>query len=114
MLQTSLDQIHYMIEALERTAMRERLERLVILELPILEAGIAAGIKPQAGRALHILISLGRVSRSDFKVFLELGERAAIGQLKKLIELGLVESLTPRSLSRLARLVCPIAAPGSA
>jgi len=93
MLQTSLDQIHYIIEALERTTMRERLERLVMLEPRIIEAGI----KPQAARALHILISLGRVSRSDFKVFLGLGERVAIDQLKKLIELGLVESPTPKA-----------------
>jgi len=93
MLQTSLDQIHYMIEALDRTNMRERLERLVMLEPRIIEAGI----KPEAARALHILISLGRVSRSDFKVFLGLGERVAIDQLKKLIELGLVESPTPKA-----------------
>lgn len=97
MLQASLDQIHYMIEALERTKMRERLERTVMLEPPILVAGIETGIKPEAARALHILISLGRVSRSDFKVFLGLGERVAIDQLKKLIELGLVESPTPKA-----------------
>lgn len=93
MLQTSLDQIHYMTKALERTTMRERLERIVMLEPRIIEAGI----KPQAARALHILISLGRVSRSDFKVHLGLGERVAIDQLKKLIELGLVESPTPKA-----------------
>lgn len=93
MLQTSLDQIHYMTKALERTTMRERLERIVMLEPRIIEAGI----KPQAARALHILISLGRVSRSDFKVYLGLGERVAIDQLKKLIELGLVESPTPKA-----------------
>ncbi|MDD2894189.1 MAG: Fic family protein, partial [Halothiobacillaceae bacterium] len=93
MLQTSLDQIHYMIEALDRAKMRERLERIAMLEPSIIEAGI----KPEAARALHILISLGRVSRSDFKVFLGLGERVAIDQLKKLIELGLVESPTPKA-----------------
>lgn len=93
MLQTSLDQIHYMTKALERTTMRERLERIVMLEPRIIEAGV----KPQAARALHILISLGRVSRSDFKVYLGLGERVAIDQLKKLIELGLVESPTPKA-----------------
>jgi len=93
MLETSLDQMHYMIETMDRAKMRERLDRLIKLDDKIIDAGI----KPGASRALHILISQGTVSRSDFKVFLGLGERVAIEQLKKLTELGLVESPTPKA-----------------
>jgi len=37
------------------------------------------------------------VSRSDFKVFIGLGERVSIDPLKKLIELGWVESPTTKA-----------------
>ncbi|MGH8353725.1 MAG: Fic family protein, partial [Pseudomonas sp.] len=93
MLETCLDQMHYIADALALPQLRQRLERIVALEPRI----GAAGIKPEAARALHILISQGSVTRSDFKVYLGLGERVAIEQLKKLIELGLVESPTPKA-----------------
>lgn len=93
MFDTCLDQMQYMNDALSLAPLRERMERILAYEPRLVEAGI----KPEAARALQILISQGCVSRGDFKVYLGLGERVAIEQLKRLIELGLVESPTPKS-----------------
>ena len=93
MLRTCIDQMTYMLEALDRDALRARLERAVAFD----ERFIAAGIKPETARALHILITQGAVLRNDFKVFMGLGERTAINQLKQLVQLGVVDSPSPKS-----------------
>ncbi|MDP2228397.1 MAG: Fic family protein [Moraxellaceae bacterium] len=93
MLDTCLDQVEYMISALGTTALRARLESVLRME----PALVKAGIRPEAARALHILITQGQVSRSDFKVFLGLGERLATDQLSRLVAQGLVDSPTPKS-----------------
>lgn len=93
MLRTCIDQMSYMLEALDRDALRARLERAVAFD----ERFMAAEIKPQIARALHILITQGAVARNDFKVFMGLGERTAINQLKKLVQLGVVDSPSPKS-----------------
>ncbi len=93
MLQTCIDQMSYMLEALGRDALRARLERAVVFD----ERFIAAGIKPETARALHILITQGAVLRNDFKVYMGLGERTAISQLKQLVQLGVVQSPSPKS-----------------
>ena len=54
------------------------------------------GSSPTA-RALHILITQGAVLRNDFKVYMGLGERTAITQLKQLVQLGVVDSPSPKS-----------------
>ncbi|WP_454865527.1 hypothetical protein [Pseudomonas hormoni] len=73
--------------------LRDRLERIVRYEPRFIDAGV----RPEAARALHMLLIQGQASRSDFKVFLGLGDRAAIEQLKVLIQLQLVEAPTPKS-----------------
>lgn len=93
MLRTCIDQMTYMLEALDRDALRARLERAVAFD----ERFVAAGIKPETARALHILITQGAVLRNDFKVYMGLGERTAISQLKQLVQLGVVDSPSPKS-----------------
>lgn len=93
MLSVCADQLDYMIDAVSTEQLRDRLERLVVFERKFIDAGV----KPEAARALHILITQGAVSRSDFKVYLGLGESRATAQLKALIGLGVVESPTPKS-----------------
>lgn len=93
MLRTCIDQMTYMLDALDRDALRARIERAVAFD----ERFIAAGIKPEAARALHILITQGAVLRNDFKVYMGLGERTAISQLKQLVQLGVVDSPSPKS-----------------
>ena len=93
MLHTCIDQMTYMLDALDRDALRSRLERAVVFD----ERFIAAGIKPETARALHILITQGAVLRNDFKVYMGLGERTAINQLKLLVHLGVVDSPSPKS-----------------
>lgn len=93
MLNVCIDQLDYMSSAIATEHLRERLEKLVVFE----NSFTRAGVRPEAARALHILITQGAVSRSDFKVYLGLGERVAITQLKALIDLGVVDSPTPKS-----------------
>jgi Fic family protein len=93
MLTTSLDQINYMIQCLDTNNLRERIDRAFKTDEKI----ISAGIKVESAKAIHILLSLGRVSRSDFKTFTGLGDRYAIDQLAKLIDIGLIESKTPKA-----------------
>lgn len=93
MLAVCADQLDYMIDAVSVGQLKDRLTRLVVFERRFIDAGI----RPEAARALHILITQGAVSRADFKVFLGLGETRSTAQLKALIELGVVESPTPKS-----------------
>lgn len=93
MLDTCIDQVNYMTQALSTHTLRERLEMLMLTE-PKFKA---AGVRPEAARALHILLTQGSVSRSDFKTYLGVGDRLATAQLTALINLGVVESATSRS-----------------
>lgn len=93
MLDTCLDQVAYMLNALATHGLRERLE-IIVQSHPNMKA---AGIRIEAARALHILLTQGKVSRADFKIFLGLGDRLATAQLTELIKLGVVESTTPRA-----------------
>lgn len=93
MLTTSLDQINYMIQCLDTNNLRARIDRAFKTDEKI----ISAGIKDDSAKAIHILLSLGSVSRSDFKTFTGLGDRYATDQLAKLIDVGLVKSKTPKA-----------------
>lgn len=93
MLDVCLDQIDYMTEALDPARMRERIERLFKYH----ERLNAAKIRPGSAAAVHALLSLGTMPRATFKTFLGLSERLAIEELKRLIELGVVRSPTPKS-----------------
>lgn len=93
MLDVCVDQMTYMCEGLRLAPLRERLERIVAMEPRLIDAGL----KVEVARALHVLIAQGCVARSDFKVYMGLGDRVSIDQLSKLLSLGLVESPTPKS-----------------
>ncbi|QXH54129.1 Fic family protein [Pseudomonas fakonensis] len=93
MLEVCKDQITYTTDAMAVQALRERLERIVRYEPRFFDAGV----KPDAARALHLLLIQGVTSRADFKVYLGMQERTAIEQLKALIKLGVVEAPSPKS-----------------
>lgn len=93
MLDTCLDQVEYMARSLATHDLRSRLEAIILTN----EHFRRAKIRAESGRALHLLITQGRVSRSDFKVYLGVGDRLATEQLAQLISLGVVNSPTPRA-----------------
>lgn len=93
MLDTCLDQVQYISDALATATLRDRLEQSILSQ----PEWRNAGVRPEAARALHILLTQGSVNRADFKIYLGLGERLATQQLSLLTRLGLVESPTPKS-----------------
>lgn len=93
MLETCLDQMRYIEKAMNISSMKERLEGIFKWEPRI----VRSGLRLESARALHVLLSQGTVTRSDFKAFTGFSDRAATDQLKILIELGLVESATPKA-----------------
>ncbi|WP_256261819.1 Fic family protein [Pseudomonas gingeri] len=93
MLETCLDQMRYTERALNIAHLKGRLEIIFKWEPRILKAGL----KLESARALHVLLTQGKISRADFKVFTGLNERTAIEQLKTLTNLGLVESRSPKA-----------------
>jgi len=93
MLQVCVDQIGYMERQLALGELRTRLERVIGLAPRFIQAGI----KPQMARALHILLTQGEVSRADFKIYTGLIDKTAGEQLKKLLDLGVVEAHSPKS-----------------
>lgn len=93
MLDVCLDQIDYMTEAVDPANMRARIERLFKYH----ERISSAKIRPGSAAAVHALLSMGTMPRATFKTFLGLSERLAIEELKRLIELGIVLSPTPKS-----------------
>ena len=93
MLDVCHDQIDYTKQAMDIRKLRENIERAIRYD----HRAIGAGIKTETARALHILLTHGTVSRADFKAFTGLGDRISQDQLRKLTDLGLVESLTPKA-----------------
>lgn len=93
MLETCLDQMSYTEQALNVSNMRERLHTIFAWDERIKRAGL----KQETARALHILLTQGTVTRADFKIFTGLPDRVATDQLRSLVQLGLVESPTPKA-----------------
>lgn len=93
MLETCLDQMSYTEQALNISNMRERLHTIFAWDERIKRAGL----KQESARALHILLTQGTVSRADFKIFTGLPDRVATDQLRSLVQLGIVESATPKA-----------------
>lgn len=83
----------YVRNALGIEHLRSRLDPLI----PFHPRFTSAGIKPEVSRALHILITQGRVLRADFKIYTGLHDRVASEQLRKLLLLGVVEAESPKS-----------------
>lgn len=95
MLQVCIDQMEYVEQAMGLISLRQRLERVIGLE----ERFIGAGVKPEMAKAIHILLTQGEIARADFKIFSGLHDRVASDQLKKLIDLGVVEAPSAKSRS---------------
>jgi Fic family protein len=93
MLDVCHDQVDYMTSALNP----ERLSQRVTRAFNTNERIIDRGIRPETAKAVHALIIQGSMPRNDFKAFTGLTPRPAIDQLTKLIDVGLVESETPKS-----------------
>lgn len=95
MLQVCIYQMEYVEQAMGLVSLRQRLERVIGLE----ERFIGAGVKPEMAKAIHILLTQGEIARADFKIFSGLHDRVASDQLKKLIDLGVVEAPSAKSRS---------------
>ncbi len=93
MLGVCRDHVESTRDALLMSTLRERLETIVRYERRFTDAKV----KPEAARALHLLIIHGEVSRADFKVYLGLHDKTAANQLRELIQLGIVEAPSPKS-----------------
>lgn len=93
MLDVCIDQMKYMEEMIDLRAFRNRIE----LALKVSPKFAGAGIKQECARALHILLTQGEVTRSDFKAYTGLGPRTATDQLSKLIDLKVVEAPSIKS-----------------
>jgi len=93
MLDVCLDQMKYMEEMISVHTLRNRIE-VALKAAPQFQQ---AGIKQECARALHILLTQGEVTRSDFKVYTGLGLRTATEQLSKLIDLKLIDAPSQKS-----------------
>ena len=80
MLDICLDQMKYMEEMISVHTLRNRIE-VALKAAPQFQQ---AGIKQECARALHILLTQGEITRSDFKVYTGLGLRTATEQLSRL------------------------------
>ena len=95
MLQVCIDQMEYVEHAMDLISLRQRLERVIGLERRFIESGV----KQEMAKAIHILLTQGEVARADFKIFSGLHDRVASDQLKKLIDIGVVEAPSVKSRS---------------
>ena len=93
MLDVCHDQVDYMIAALNREKLRER----VIRAFKTHERLLDAGIKPETAPAVIALLMQGSLPRSEFKVFTGLPPRGATDELTRLVKAGVVVSPTPKS-----------------
>lgn len=95
MLQVCIDQMDYVEQSMGLVSLRQRLERVIGLESRFIESGV----KQDMAKAIHILLTQGEVARADFKTFSGLHDRVASDQLKKLIDMGVVEAPSAKSRS---------------
>ncbi|KAB0568437.1 Fic family protein [Pseudomonas palleroniana] len=95
MLQVCIDQMEYVEKAMDLVTLRQRLERVIGLEGVFVESGV----KQEMAKAIHILLTQGEIARADFKIFSGLHDRVASDQLKKLIDMGVVEAPSAKSRS---------------
>lgn len=93
MLDVCLDQMKYMEEMISVHTLRNRIE-VALKAAPQFQQ---AGIKQECARALHILLTQGEVTRSDFKVYTGLGLRTATEQLSRLNDLKLIDAPSQKS-----------------
>lgn len=93
MLDVCHDQVDYMTAALDNGKVRERVIRAFNYNEKILQAGV----KPECAPPVIALLLQGSLPRNEFKTFTGLNPRIASAELRKLIDLGIVDSPTPKS-----------------
>ncbi len=85
------DQVSFMARMLDLDAMKDRL-----LALTTFRAATDGRIRGEVALPLHHLFAAGPVTRGEFKQLTGLGDRTAQTQLSQLLEVGLLESESPR------------------
>lgn len=93
MLDVCHDQVDYMTAALDNGKVRERVIRAFNYNEKILQAGV----KPECAPPVIALLLQGSLPRNEFKTFTGLNPRTASAELSKLVDLGIVDSPTPKS-----------------
>jgi Fic family protein len=88
-----LDQVRFMSQMLNLSAMQDRLGALLAHETHV----VKRGLRMEALRPLHYLFATqGELARGDFASMTGLGDRTATTLIGKLLEAGLLRSDSPR------------------
>lgn len=96
-LDTCLDQVHFMASMLDFDTMKARIEACLLFEATVLKLGV----RTEALRGLHYLFLSGEdMARGDFKAMLGMGDRGATDALGALVKRGLLKSDSPQGKVR--------------
>lgn len=96
-LETCLDQVHFMARMLDFDLIKDRIEAALVFESTVLKSGV----RKEALRPLHYLFLSGEeMPRGEFKTMLGLGDRLATDALGALVRRGLLKSDSPQGKVR--------------
>lgn len=96
-LETCLDQVHFMASLLDFDTMKARIEACLVFEATVLKQGV----RTEALRGLHYLFLSGEeMARGDFKAMLGMSDRGATDALGALVKRGLLKSDSPQGKVR--------------
>lgn len=96
-LDTCLDQVHFMGSMLDFETMKARIEACLVFESTVLKQGV----RQESLRALHYLFLSGEdMTRGDFKSMLGMSDRGATDALGALVKRGLLKSDSPQGKVR--------------
>jgi Fic family protein len=96
-LDTCLDQVHFMASMLDFETMKARIEACLVFEATVLKQGV----RTEALRGLHYLFLSGEeMARGDFKAMLGMSDRGATDALGTLVKRGLLKSDSPQGKVR--------------
>lgn len=96
-LDTCLDQVHFMAGMLDFETMKARIEACLVFESTV----VKQGVRTEALRGLHYLFLSGEdMARGDFKAMLGMSDRGATDALGALVKRGLLKSDSPQGKVR--------------
>lgn len=96
-LDTCLDQVHFMGSMLDFETMKARIEACLVFESTVLKQGV----RQESLRALHYLFLSGEdMTRGEFKSMLGMSDRGATDALGALVKRGLLKSDSPQGKVR--------------
>lgn len=96
-LDTCLDQVHFMGNMLDFATMKARIEACLVFESTV----VKQGVRQESLRALHYLFLSGEdMTRGDFKSMLGMSDRGATDALGALVKRGLLKSDSPQGKVR--------------